>query len=452
MSSHPIDYQIIGGSFSNDEAREIWSEENKLYQQFIVEVTLAKVEGQLGVIPADAARVISQLKFSQLDLKRVALISKQKQHSLLGLIQELQRVAGDAGEYVHFGATTQDIVDTGLVLQIKSHLERYNTLITETRYHLAKLTQKYAKTPYMARTHNVHAVPITFGFVLARYLDELQRHSQRLANQKSQVLTGVFAGAVGSHSALGTVGIQVEKALMAALGLRTSLTAWHNAPDRIVSYTSDLTLLGGTLAKIGKQFYNEASTENQQILEPFVGQVGSSTMPHKRNPENFEAIAALAEPIFASQLQLQHALLSANERDAIAWKQLWLGLPEIHQYVDNQLVILNSMLRELVVNEKAMVNNVERLGTLVYAEDIMMFLAEKIGKQTAHEILFEVAQGVIDNPDRDFITELLKDPIIARATNSTELQAAASFEKTVAAIPDLIKLVLNKEKNNEYKS
>ncbi len=398
-----------------------------------------------GVIPTSVADTIVNLAFDDLDIDRIAQISHEKQHSLLGLIQEMQRIAGpEAGEYVHFGATTQDIVDTGLVLQVADHYERYEALLTTLRKQLATLTKTYAQTPYMARSHNVHAVPITFGFVLARYLDEIQRHVDRLTQMKADTLTGVFAGAVGSHSALGMAGIAVEEALMAELHLQTETVAWHNAPDRLVAYTGELAMLGATLAKIGRQFYNEASTENQQLAEPFVGQVGSSTMPHKRNPENFEAIAALAEPIFAAQTQLMHALLSVNERDAIAWKQLWLALPEIHQYVDRQLTSLIAMLDGLVVNVDKMQENVARLGDLVYAEDIMMFLADRLGKQTAHEILFEVAQRSIDQ-QTDFLTDLTANAAVAEVTSLSELKTVASFEKTTVAIPTLIAHVLEKE-------
>lgn len=370
-----------------------------------------------GVIPASVADTIVNLAFGDLDIDRIAQISHEKQHSLLGLIQEMQRIAGpEAGEYVHFGATTQDIVDTGLVLQVADHYERYEALLTTLRKQLATLTKTYAQAPYMARSHNVHAVPITFGFVLARYLDEIQRHVDRLTQMKADTLTGVFAGAVGSHSALGMAGIAVEEALMAELHLQTETVAWHNAPDRLVAYTGELAILGATLAKIGRQFYNEASTENQQ----------------------------LAEPIFAAQTQLMHALLSVNERDAIAWKQLWLALPEIHQYVDRQLTSLIAMLDGLVVNVDKMQENVARLGDLVYAEDIMMFLADRLGKQTAHEILFEVAQRSIDQ-QTDFLTDLTANAAVAEVTSLSELKTVASFEKTTVAIPTLIAHVLEKE-------
>lgn len=370
-----------------------------------------------GVIPASVADTIVNLAFGDLDIDRIAQISHEKQHSLLGLIQEMQRIAGPkAGEYVHFGATTQDIVDTGLVLQVADHYQRYEALLTTLRKQLATLTKTYAQTPYMARSHNVHAVPITFGFVLARYLDEIQRHVDRLTQMKADTLTGVFAGAVGSHSALGMAGIAVEEALMAELHLQTETVAWHNAPDRLVAYTGELAMLGATLAKIGRQFYNEASTENQQ----------------------------LAEPIFAAQTQLMHALLSVNERDAIAWKQLWLALPEIHQYVDRQLTSLIAMLDGLVVNVDKMQENVARLGDLVYAEDIMMFLADRLGKQTAHEILFEVAQRSIDQ-QTEFLTDLMANAAVAKVTSLSELKTVASFEKTTVAIPTLIAHVLEKE-------
>lgn len=203
-----------------------------------------------GVIPASVADTIVNLAFGDLDIDRIAQISHEKQHSLLGLIQEMQRIAGpEAGEYVHFGATTQDIVDTGLVLQVADHYERYEALLTTLRKQLATLTKTYAQAPYMARSHNVHVVPITFGFVLARYLDEIQRHVDRLTQMKADTLTGVFAGAVGSHSALGMAGIAVEEALMAELHLQTETVAWHNAPDRLVAYTGELAMLGGNVSQ-----------------------------------------------------------------------------------------------------------------------------------------------------------------------------------------------------------
>ncbi|CAM3136464.1 adenylosuccinate lyase family protein [Leuconostoc rapi] len=440
--SHPIDYAVTGGNFGTADMRDIWSEKNRLKQQFVIEQALAKVEGEEKVIPQLAAEAIDKIKFEDINFDNVITVSHAKQHSLLGLIQELQRLAGHNGEFIHYGATTQDIVDTGLVLQIRSSIELIELRLEKIIATLTQLTKKYAQTPYMAHTHGVQAVPITLGFKFARYVDEFKRHLQRLEQTKSDVLTGNFAGAVGSHSALGEQGLVIEHRLLDELQLNTPKVAWHTAPDRIVNYTSILTLIGATAGKLGKELFHAAGNEINEITEPFLGQVGSSTMPHKRNPENFEGIWALVEPIFQSQNLLQHSLLSLGERDASSWKILWLALPEIHNYLDVQLNTLVNILPNIEIHTKKIAENAAILGPLVYAEKLMIDLGKTIGKQTAHEVIYEAAMATLSQPEK-FLQRIADNSLVN--LSETELETIVAQQDVTIAIPTIIQNILGEK-------
>ncbi|MCO0831875.1 lyase family protein [Fructobacillus sp. W13] len=438
-TGHPLDDAIIGGNFTTPEMKTIWSSQNRLRQQFIVEKGLAKVEAALGMIPASAGQAIQALTFDQLSLANIQRVSSQSQHSLLGLIQNMQTEAGASGEFVHYGATTQDIVDTGMVLQIKSSISLMQKRLSNINQTLGQLSEKYKRTKIVAHTHGVQAVPSTYGFQLIRYYDELTRQQKRLTQAEDDVLVGNLADAVGSHSALGKDGIEVEKALMEELGLKRTPIAFHASPDRIVHYTSALTILSAQLGKMAKNFFHQAGNEVGEISESYVGQVGSSTMPHKQNPEQLEAVMALVEPVFQAQNLLQHSLLSLGERDAVSWKMLWLALPEIHQYVDRQLSLMEGLLPTLQAHLDRMAENAEVMGDFLYSENLMMVLGKKLGKQTAHHIIHEAAMQAMAG-GLDFISHIANQEEVPYTVE--ELRMKINHEQVTEAIPVLIDEVL----------
>lgn len=365
-----LDLILLQNNFSTPEICLIWSDENKVSKQLAVEVALAKIEGELGIIPKTAAQqIIEKAKVEHLNLLALQKESAQKRHSLIALIHALQELVGtEAGEYVHYGVTTQDIVDTGIMLQTK---EAYDVIVQHSKaliQTVAALAQKHRSTLMMGRTHGIHAIPITFGVKLAIWLDELLRNHKRLRQLGfNEVFVGSISGAVGTYAAFGGRGIEVERLTLAELGLVVPNISWQPSRDRFSEFATTLGIYAGTLGKIGHELFTLMKTEINEIHEPFrKGEIGSSTMPQKRNPALIEGVASLTQPIFSDVSLMLQSMLIDGERDTIHWRNEWVALPEITSYLDAQLVQLTYILSELEVNTVQMRKNLDIQGSLPY--------------------------------------------------------------------------------------
>lgn len=393
MAAHVIDMVLLQNSFSTEEMRAIWDERNRLQKQLDVEGALALAEGELAVIPAAAAKKIAGVADNKLfDLEELATLGLTAKHSLMPTIQVLQRLAGDAGEYVHYGVTTQDVVDTATVLQLQQAHTVFKRDLRKLLALIAAQAKRYQKTPLAGHTHGMQALPTTFGFKLAVLLCELGRHLERFEESEKRVFVGVLAGAVGTYASLGEAGPQVEKAALEKLGLGVPEICWHSSRDRMSEYASLLALVSATLGKIGNEFYNLMRSEINELEEPFsAGKIGSSTMPHKRNPAAFEGLASLTRPVFAGAALIRESMLVEHERDAMSWRAEWIALPEICLYTANQLSVALSIFAGLQVKEENMLTNLLSSGGLIVSERVMFALGEFVGKQTAHHIVYELA-------------------------------------------------------------
>lgn len=421
-----LDSILLQNNFSTPEIRLIWSDENKVSKQLAVEVALAKIEGELGIIPKTAAQqIIEKAKVEHLNLLALQKESAQKRHSLIALIHALQELVGtEAGEYVHYGVTTQDIVDTGIMLQTK---EAYDVIVQHSKaliQTVAALAQKHRSTLMMGRTHGIHAIPITFGVKLAIWLDELLRNHKRLLQLEcNEVFVGSISGAVGTYAAFDGRGIEVERLTLAELGLVVPNISWQPSRDRFSEFATTLGIYAGTLGKIGHELFTLMKTEINEIHEPFrKGEIGSSTMPQKRNPALIEGVASLTQPIFSDDSVILQSMLIDGERDAIHWRNEWVALPEITSYLDAQLVQLTYILSELEVNTVQMRKNLDIQGSLPYSERIMFKLGKVIGKQTAHELVYQAAMKAIENHD-DFISLLYQEPTVSTHFSKETIQS-----------------------------
>ncbi|WP_366508886.1 adenylosuccinate lyase, partial [uncultured Streptococcus sp.] len=430
------------------EIRLIWSDENKVSKQLAVEVALAKIEGELGIIPKTAAQqIIEKAKVEHLNLLALQKESAQKRHSLIALIHALQELVGtEAGEYVHYGVTTQDIVDTGIMLQTK---EAYDVIVQHSKaliQTVAALAQKHRSTLMMGRTHGIHAIPITFGVKLAIWLDELLRNHKRLRQLEcNEVFVGSISGAVGTYAAFDGRGIEVERLTLAELGLVVPNISWQPSRDRFSEFATTLGIYAGTLGKIGHELFTLMKTEINEIHEPFrKGEIGSSTMPQKRNPALIEGVASLTQPIFSDDSVILQSMLIDGERDAIHWRNEWVALPEITSYLDAQLVQLTYILSELEVNTVQMRKNLDIQGSLPYSERIMFKLGKVIGKQTAHELVYQAAMKAIENHD-DFISLLYQEPTVSTHFSKETIQSWIVPENNIgenlAKVDDVVSTV-----------
>ncbi|MCO6559509.1 MAG: adenylosuccinate lyase [Gilliamella sp.] len=443
MASHILDFLILGNNFGTNEMRAIWSETNRLQKQVDVEVALAKAEGELGVIPIEAANsIISKADASKLSIEQIAEEAAKAKHSLMSTINALQKQVGDAGQYIHYGATTQDIVDTATVLQLKQSftvIERDSKLVA---LELKRLAKKYQYLPMVGRTHGMQALPTTFGFKLAVWLDEFIRHLQRLSEIKQRVLVGNISGAICTYASMGKLGPQVETRALTILGLNTPNIGWQAARDRFSEYASVIALISGTLGKMGNEFYNLMRTEINEVEEPFSeGKIGSTTMPHKRNPAALEGLASLTAPLLKSVALIHESMKVEHERDAMSWRAEWIALPEINLYISAQLQTALAVLKGLKVNADKMLINLSLQNGLLLSEKVMFEIGKRLGKQTAHNLVYQSAMKAFEQ-NRPFKNILLEEPRLNKEFTESELDTWLDPISYIGSAPEKVAQVI----------
>ena len=428
MAVSVFDMQSLQHLWSTDELRAVFSERNRIQKWLDFEAALAQAQAELGIIPAAAAQEIAaQARVEHIDIEAMSAEIRRIKHSLVPALKQLQaRCAQDHGEWLHYGATTQDVVDTGVALQLKEvHAIVLRDLQAVGR-ELARLAQAHRDTPMVGRTHGVQALPITFGHKCALWLDELGRHHERLLECAPRVLVGMVAGAVGSQASLGPQALEVERRTLAKLGLGAPAISWAPARDRFTEYALLLAMVGATLSKIGNELFNLQRTEFAEVEEGFSeGKLGSSTMPHKRNPTSAENLAALARPLRYSAALMLEGMVQEGERDGIAWKMEWKALPECCLVAGAMLFQAKNLLAGLKVDAAAMRANLDRLRGYLLSERVMLELGARVGKQTAHEWIYEASMHGLTHKisfadamrGHRHLAELLGDDEIGRLTD-----------------------------------
>jgi len=398
MASTVLDSVLFRDAFGTPAMRSIFEDGALLARYTEVEVALARVQGRLGVIPAQAAKDIAAgCDSSKLDLERLKQETEVVGYPILPLVRQLAAQCGEAGKYLHWGATTQDIMDTAVVLQVRDALGLIGKDIAELQSILARQAKRYRDTPMAGRTHLQQALPVTFGYKLAIWLAMLDRHAERLQQLKPRVLVGQFAGAAGTLASLGTHGMGVQQALCAELKLAQPAATWHAARDGLAESVNFLGLVTGSLGKIAFDVILLASTEVAEVSEPFVhGRGGSSTMPQKRNPISSELILAAAKAVRQHAGLMLDAMVQDYERATGPWHAEWIALPEAFILTGGALHQAKFMLAGLIVDEARMRNNLDMTHGLIVAEAVMMGLAPHLGRNEAHDIVYDACRVVAD--------------------------------------------------------
>lgn len=448
MPSTMIDSKIFCDWFGSQEMREIFTDEYRLQRWLDVEAALARVQGRLGMIPKEAAQEISaKAKIENLNLDEFKESADRTVHPIMPLIWGLQKVCQKAyGEYIHWGPTTQDIMDTGMMLQVKEAATMIFQGLTNIAETLQALAEKHRGTPMAGRTHGQHALPLTFGFKVAVWLAEVRRHLQRWEQSRERILVGNLSGAVGTHAAMGAFGLKVQKGVMEELGLGDPEITWHPARDRIAEFVSLLASICATLGKIAKEVINLQKTEVGELAEPFsIGKVGSSTMPQKRNPHICEAIVALSKVVRYQATLALEAMVQEHERDMGAWMVEWEMVPQVCIFTSGVLKHSQAILQGLVVNEKRMRSNLDLMRGLILAEPVMFALAEKVGHHAAHRIIYEVAMKAHDS-GQAFKEALLADARVASHLSPEKLGQLLDPEKYTGLSVDLVDHLIGKRK------
>ncbi|WMT13589.1 class-II fumarase/aspartase family protein [Serratia fonticola] len=402
MASNVLDSILFRDAFGTPEMRAIFDDRELVRKYVEVEVALAKAEARCGVIPVEAAEEIAaSCSADTLDFDLLRHETEIVGYPILPLVHQISKQTGSSGGYVHWGATTQDIMDTAVVLQIRDAFELIETDINELRRILADMAQRYRTTPMAGRTHLQQALPITFGYKAAIWLNMFDRHAERLAQARPRVLVGQFAGAAGTLASLGDKGLVVQQAMMEELRLGTPDSTWHVARDGFAEAVNLLGLITGSLGKIAYDVMLMASNEFGELYEPFVkGRGASSTMPQKRNPISSELMLACAKGVRQQAGLMLDAMVQDLERATGPWHAEWIAIPESFILSAGALKQARFMLGGLIVDEAAMAKNLDMTNGLIVAEAVMMGLAPYIGRQDAHDVVYDACRIVNEQGGR----------------------------------------------------
>jgi len=424
MNAAIYDSVLFKDSFGTEEMRKVFLEESLVQKWLHVESALSKAQAKLNIIPIEAAEEIEdKAKVKYMNLETMGEEIKKTNHPIVPLIRQLSDVCENRyGQYVHWGATTQDIMDSANVLQLKEVINIVERDIKQIQENLIELIEKYDGVVLAGRTHGQQALPITFGYKAAVWLSEINRSSDRLQELKPRLMVGQFSGAVGTLASIRDKGLELQKALMEELELEVPDISWHAARDNFAEFASFLAILGSTLGKISNEIVLLQKTEFAELAEPFErGKVGSSTMPHKRNPSKTENVVTLTRILQSNIPLFLSGMVNEHERDMISWQVEWETLPEICLLISNILKNSKEVLSGLNVNTERMHHNVTQLTNgLIMSEPVMLKVGEKIGRQKAHDLVYEASMEAYEN-DVQFEKLLIKNPEIMDNMSKEEL-------------------------------
>jgi adenylosuccinate lyase len=396
MPVHPIEFRYF-----YPEMRDVFTEESKLQKWLDVEAALAWAHARLGTIPIGAAEEIERkARVGVVRLERVKEIEREIHHDLMAMVRALTEVCdGDAGDYIHLGATSYDTEDTALALQLRDALGIVEGDLIGLLGVLLDQAERHRETICIGRTHGQHAVPTTYGMKFSVWASEVSRHLDRLEGVRGRMLVGKMSGAVGTMAGFGEKGFDVQRLTMERLGLEPALVATQVVQrDRHAETQCFLALIAGTLDKIGREIRNLQRSEIAEVFEPFRrDQVGSSTMPHKRNPHKTERVCGLSRVIRASVGPSLETIALEHERDISNSSLERITIPEGFILTDYILRQMTSILEGLVFDHENIRRNLDMSLGLCLTERVMIELVGKgVGRQRAHEMMRRLAMRCWD--------------------------------------------------------
>jgi len=423
MPASAFDSEVFCDLFATAPMRDVFSDRARVQRYLDIEAALARVQARLGIIPAEAAdEICRHCHAEEIDMARLKVQTERIGYPVLPVVQQLVGLCRDGlGEWCHWGATTQDITDTATVMQIRAGLALVEQDLDAIAGSLAGLARKHRDTPMAGRSNLQQAVPITFGYKMAVLLAGIDRHRARLKELRPRALVGEFGGAAGNLSSLGTRGLEVQQGLMVELGLGQPEIAWHTMRDRIAEVGCFLGLVTGTLGKLATDVKLMMQTEVEEVYEPFAeGRGSSSTMPQKRNPISSNYITACVAMVRQNVAALLDAMVEDHERATGPWEIEWVAVPEIFLLSAAALAQARFLVAGLEVDPARMRANLDLTRGLIVSEAVMMGLGPHLGRQRAHDLVYDICRAVIAT-GRPFLDLLAENPEIAAHMNRTAL-------------------------------
>jgi adenylosuccinate lyase len=387
---------IDTGRYGTPEMLSIFEEQNYVQRLLDVEAALAWAHGQVGNIPSeDAEKIVKMASTRYVKLSRIKEIEKEIKHDIMSLVRAFAEVCGPSGAYIHLGATSYDVVDTAKALQLREAVEMIGRKVDALELVLVKAAERYKNTIMVGRTHGQHALPTTFGLKLSVWMREISRHIHRLNECKKRLIVGKMSGAVGTQAGLGPKATEIQELVVKKLGIKAAEVSTQIIQrDRHAELVCTLAMVASTLDKFATEIRELQRTEISEVFEPFEKkkQVGSSTMPHKRNPELCERICGLAKIVRSLVIPALENIPTWHERDLTQSSSERFILPEACILTDYMLHLMIGILSNLEVDEGKMKKNIELTEGRVMSEAVMMALTRKgMSRQEAHELVRRLA-------------------------------------------------------------
>ncbi|WP_460142844.1 3-carboxy-cis,cis-muconate cycloisomerase [Pseudomonas sp. S3_B08] len=418
--------QLFDAYFTARDMREVFCDQGRVQAMLDFEAALARAEARVGLIPSSAVAPIAAACDAGLyDFAALGEAIATAGNSAIPLVKALgKQIASsdaEAERYVHLGATSQDVMDSGLVLQLRQALALIENQLAQLADSLAAQAQRFAATPLAGRTWLQHATPVTLGMKIAGWLGAVTRSRQRLQQLKPRLLVLQFGGASGTLAALGEQALPIAEALAEELQLTLPEQPWHAQRDRIVEFGAVLGLIAGSLGKFGRDISLLMQTEAAEVFEPAApGKGGSSTMPHKRNPVGAAVLIGAATRVPGLVSTLFSAMPQEHERSLGLWHAEWETLPEICCLVSGSLQQARLLADGLEVDAARMARNLELTQGLVLAEAVSIVLAQRVGRDTAHHLLEQCCKRAVAE-QRHLRAVLSDEPQVTAELSGAEL-------------------------------
>ncbi len=427
--------------YTRDEMGSIWTEEAKFKRWLEVEIAVCEGWESIGKIPKGTAEKIG--KKAKFDVKRIGEIEKTTRHDVVAFLENVRESLGEEGDYLHFGITSSDTIDTAMALALKSSSEILIRDLSETLETLKRRAYEFKETLMIGRSHGIHGEPISFGFVLALWYAEMKRNLKRLQEAKEAISYGKISGSMGTFA---NVPLEVEEFACRRLGLKPApISSQIIQRDRYAHYLTTLAIIAATVEKIATQIRHYQRTEVREAEEFFhKGQKGSSSMPHKRNPVLSENLCGLARLIRANSLVALENVALWHERDISHSSNERVILPDSNIALDFMLYRLNNVLKHLVVYKDNMLRNINLTRGLIYSQRVMLRLVEKgAEKLKAYECVQRNAMKSWEK-ELDFKELLKRDPCITEFLTLDELDELFDPKYYIRRIDDIFNRVFDR--------
>ncbi len=446
---------IDTGRYGTPEMLAIFEEENYVQKMLNVEAALAWAQAQVGDIPrTDAQKIAEMASTKYVKLARIKEIEKDIKHDVMSLVRALAEVCGTSGAYVHLGATSYDIVDTARALQLKDAIDIICQKLDDLELVTMKAAERYKSTVMMGRTHGQHALPITFGLKLSVWMREVSRYIERLNECRKRVLVGKMSGAVGTQAGLGSNAVKIQELVMERQDIRAAEVSTQIVQrDRHAELVCLLAMVASSLDKFAIEIRELQRTEIGEVSEPFERkkQVGSSTMPHKHNPELCERTCGLAKIVRSLVIPALEDIPTWHERDLTQSSAERFIIPEAFILTDYMLHLMIGIISDLEVNEENMKKNITLTGGRTMSEAVMIALARKgADRQKAHELMRKLTiKSVAEKIP--FKQALLRDADIRRFLDEKEIDAALDPGNYLGTSVEQVELATKKTREERHK-